>query len=63
MRKNDTLFEHEIAHVVGPNGQTIFQPKLAQIIGAMQIELAAGALLRRLAKRHRRRPKRRNSET
>jgi hypothetical protein len=45
VRKQDTLLEHEIAHVISPDGQTIFESKFSQEIGALKIKLSAGAFL------------------
>ena len=43
MRKQDALLQDEIAHVISPDWQTVFEPEFPQIIGALQIELTAGA--------------------
>ena len=45
MRKQDTLLDHQIAHAISPNGQTIFESKFSQEIGALKINLSAGAFL------------------
>ena len=46
MRQQNALFDHEIAHVINPDRHAVFEPEFAQIFGAVQIELAAGALFR-----------------
>src|SRR5262249_46231008 len=45
MRKNDSFLKNDAADVIGPNRKSVFEPKLAEKIGAGQIELA-GAFFR-----------------
>ena len=45
VEEGDSLFQNDIADLVKPDGQAVFQPELAQIIRARQMKLAAGALL------------------
>ena len=46
VRKKNALFDYEIAHLKGPDRQTVLEAELAQIIRSGQIELTAGAFLR-----------------
>ena len=46
MRQENALLDHQIAHLVDPNRQAVFETKLAQVIGALQVKLAASALFR-----------------
>ena len=46
MRQQDALLDHQIAHVINPDRQSVFESKFPQVIGAVQIELAAGAFFR-----------------
>ena len=45
VRKNYPFFQNQIAHVIGPNRQPIFESKFAQIARASKIELATGTFL------------------
>ena len=45
VRKNYPFFQNQIAHVIGPNRQPIFESKIAQIARASKIELTAGTFL------------------
>ena len=46
MRQEHALLDDQIAHVITPDRQPIFEPEFAQVFRAMQIELAARALFR-----------------
>ena len=46
VRHRDPLLDHKIADVINPDGHSVFEPELAQIFSAFQIELAPGALFR-----------------
>ena len=46
MRQEHPLLDDQIAHVITPDRQPIFEPEFAQVFRAMQIELAARAFLR-----------------
>ena len=43
MRQEHALLDDQIAHVITPDRQPIFEPEFAQVFRAMQIELAARA--------------------
>jgi hypothetical protein len=45
VRKEDSFFQDEIADVISPNRKTIFQSKLTQAIGALEIKLSARPFL------------------
>src|SRR5947208_13267030 len=42
MRQQHALFHDKIADLINPDGETIFEPKFAKIIRAMEVELATG---------------------
>ena len=46
MRQEHPLLDDQIAHVITPDRQPIFEPELAQVFGAVQIELPARAFFR-----------------
>src|SRR5437588_3364468 len=46
MQHQNAFFENEIAHVIGPDRQSIFEAEFMQIIGGAEIKLATGAFFR-----------------
>src|SRR2546421_1173063 len=46
MQHQNTFLENEVAHMIGPDRQPIFQAEFMQIIGGTEIKLAAGSFFR-----------------
>ena len=46
MRKQDALLDHNVANAISPYWKTILESKFGQVVGALQIQLAAGAFFR-----------------
>ena len=46
VRHQDAFLDHQIAHLINPDGQPVLEPEFLEVIRAFQIELAAGALFR-----------------